>query len=109
MKSITKLDHPPCSPDLAPYDFWLFPKLKNVLNRSIFTDIPCIQHNVMLLQSIPETDFQDCFQQWHHHLTNCIASQKKSILKATAAATAQVSIFCLHTAIPGIKLSYHIQ
>jgi transposase len=26
--SITKRDHPPYSPDLAPCNFWLFPKLK---------------------------------------------------------------------------------
>ena len=26
--SITKMDHPPYSPELAPCDFWLFPKLK---------------------------------------------------------------------------------
>ena len=25
------LEHPPCSPDLAPYDFHLFPKLKHFL------------------------------------------------------------------------------
>jgi hypothetical protein len=30
-KSITKMDHPPYSPDLAPCDFWLFPKLKNAV------------------------------------------------------------------------------
>jgi hypothetical protein len=30
-KSITKMDHPPYSHDLAPWDFWLFPKLKNSL------------------------------------------------------------------------------
>jgi len=28
---ITKMYHPPYSPDLAPCDFWLFPKLKNAL------------------------------------------------------------------------------
>jgi histone-lysine N-methyltransferase SETMAR len=27
-KKITACPHPPYSPDLAPYDFWLFPKLK---------------------------------------------------------------------------------
>jgi hypothetical protein len=27
-KSITKMDHPPRSSDLVPFDFWLFPKLK---------------------------------------------------------------------------------
>jgi hypothetical protein len=41
-----------------------------------FADFPDIQHNVtMLLRGIPENDFQDCFQQWHHHLTKCIGSQ----------------------------------
>jgi len=28
----------------------------------------------MLLRGIPENSFQDCFQQWHHHLTKCTAS-----------------------------------
>jgi hypothetical protein len=28
--SITKMDHPPYSPYLAPCDFWLFPKLKKM-------------------------------------------------------------------------------
>jgi hypothetical protein len=27
-KSITEKEHPPSSPDLAPIDFWLFPKIK---------------------------------------------------------------------------------
>ena len=26
--SIKTVPHPPYSPDLAPYDFWLFPKLR---------------------------------------------------------------------------------
>jgi histone-lysine N-methyltransferase SETMAR len=30
-KSITKIDHLPYSPDLAPCDFWLFPKFKTAL------------------------------------------------------------------------------
>jgi len=29
--TITKMDHPPYSPELAPCNFWLFPKLKNAL------------------------------------------------------------------------------
>jgi hypothetical protein len=28
IKEITVLDHPPYSPDLAPADIWLFPKVK---------------------------------------------------------------------------------
>jgi hypothetical protein len=30
-KSFTKMDQTPYSPDLAPYNFWLFPKLKMIL------------------------------------------------------------------------------
>jgi hypothetical protein len=36
---IMKLDHPPYSPDLAPCDFWLFPKLKTALKGHRFSDI----------------------------------------------------------------------
>jgi hypothetical protein len=71
-KSITKMDHPP---DLAPCDFWLFPKLKNALKGQRFPDIPDIQSNVTFLRSIPENNFQDCFRQWRHRLTKCIASR----------------------------------
>jgi hypothetical protein len=74
-KSITKMDHPPYSPDLDPCDFWLFPKLENALKGQRCVDIPDIQRNVTLLRDIPENNFQDCSWQWHHHLTKCIASQ----------------------------------
>jgi hypothetical protein len=32
-KSITEMEHPLCSPDLAPYDFWLFPEIKFALKE----------------------------------------------------------------------------
>ena len=35
------------SPDLAPCDFWLFPKLKSLLKRKIFQTIDEIQENTM--------------------------------------------------------------
>jgi hypothetical protein len=72
-KSITKLDHQPYSPDLAPCNFWLFPKLKDALKGQRFADIPDIERNVTSLRGIPENDFQECFRQWHHRLTKCIA------------------------------------
>jgi len=28
---ITEVEHPPYSPDLAPDDFWLFPKIESAL------------------------------------------------------------------------------
>jgi len=64
--SITKMDPPPYSTDLAPCDFWLFPKLKkkNGLKGQRFADLSDIQRNVKtLLRGIPENYFQDCFRQ----------------------------------------------
>jgi hypothetical protein len=54
-KSIMKLDNPPYSPDLAPCNFWLFPKLKTALKGHRFSDTADIQgHATTILQSIPE-------------------------------------------------------
>jgi hypothetical protein len=76
--SITKTDHPPYSPDSAPCDFWLFPKLKNALKGQRFADLSDIQRKVKtLLRGIPENDFQDRFRHWHHRLTKCMASQEE--------------------------------
>jgi histone-lysine N-methyltransferase SETMAR len=60
--SITKIDHPTYSPDLAPCDFWLFPKLKNAPKRQRFADLSDIQYNVkILLRGIPEKRFSRLF------------------------------------------------
>jgi transposase len=76
-KSIMKLDYPPYSPDLAPCDFWLFPKLKTALKGNRFLDIADIQgHATTILQSIPEEEFQKCFEQWKHQLTKSIGAQR---------------------------------
>jgi hypothetical protein len=70
------MNHPHYSPDLAPWDFLLFQKLKKKCPKGTrFADIPDIQHNVTLVRGILQSDFQDCFQQWHHCLTKYIASQ----------------------------------
>jgi histone-lysine N-methyltransferase SETMAR len=38
-KQITVLEHPPYSPDLAPSDLFLFPKIKEILKGRHFDDI----------------------------------------------------------------------
>jgi len=61
---ITKMDHPPYSPDLAPCDFWLFPKLEIALKGQRFADLSDIQFNMKtLLRGVPENDFQNCLRQ----------------------------------------------
>jgi histone-lysine N-methyltransferase SETMAR len=75
-KSIMKLDHPSYWPDLAPCDFWLFQRLKTALKGHRFSDIADIQgHATTILQSIPEEEFQKCFEQCKHPLTKCIGVQ----------------------------------
>jgi hypothetical protein len=42
-KQITVLEHPPYSPDLTPNDFFLFPKIKEILKGRHFDDIDNIR------------------------------------------------------------------
>jgi hypothetical protein len=37
--SIPVVPHPPYTPDLAPCDFFLFPRLKSILKRKRFQDV----------------------------------------------------------------------
>ncbi|KAJ4440735.1 hypothetical protein ANN_08959 [Periplaneta americana] len=62
---ITTVRQPPYSPDLAPCDFWLFPKLKTPLKGSCFESREEIMRNATTeLNTIPKEDFQRCFRQW---------------------------------------------
>jgi transposase len=75
-KSITKIEPPPHSPDLAAIDFWLFPKTKSALKWRHFQDTEDIQKNVTTaLKAIPQQEFQKCFQKWQHRWTKCVDAQ----------------------------------
>jgi len=64
-RSITEMQHPPYSPALSPYDFWLFVKIKSALKRRRFQDIKNIRKNVTTaLKATPQQELQKCFQQW---------------------------------------------
>jgi transposase len=57
---ISVVPHPPLSPDLAPADFCLFPKIKTTLNRCRFQTIGEIQENTIReLRAITESTFQE--------------------------------------------------
>ena len=45
-KNITVLEQPPYSPDLAPCDFFLFPKLKGVIKGTRFEGVEAIKRAV---------------------------------------------------------------
>ena len=70
---MTVLPHPPYSPDLAPADFIFFSKLKSPLKGQRFSTIDEIKENSLTeLRAIPETAFQDWFQQWKRGWQKCI-------------------------------------
>ena len=62
-KQITVLEHPAYSPDLAPIDFFLFPKVKEILKGRHFDDTDDIRSNTMAApKTIPQNQFQNCFE-----------------------------------------------
>ena len=64
-KNIPLLPHLPYGPDLAPCDFYLFPKLKSKLKGHHFGTMENIQKIVTdELNTRTENDFQYCYDQW---------------------------------------------
>jgi hypothetical protein len=59
---------PPSSPDLAPFDFFLFQKVKTALKGHHFESTEDIQRSVtQVLNDIPQNAFQKRYKQWQHH------------------------------------------
>ena len=73
--NIVVLEQPPYSPDLAPCDFFLFPKLKEVIKGTHFQDSEAIKTAMMReLQAIPQESFQECMEA-AQRLEKCIRAQ----------------------------------
>ena len=78
--NIPVLPRPPYSPDLAPCDFYLFPKLKSKLKGHHFRTMENIQKNVTdELNTLTENDFRYCYDQWKMHWNHCVTSQRSYI------------------------------
>ena len=74
-KQITVLEHPAYSPDLVPNDFFLFPKIKEILKGRHYDDIDDIRRAA--LKAIPQNQFQNYFEGWTRRWYRCIASQRE--------------------------------
>jgi len=62
-KQIIVLEHPAYSPDLAPSDFFLCPKIKEILKGRHFDETDDIRSNITAaLKAIPQNQFQNCFE-----------------------------------------------
>ena len=76
-KGIITLPHPPYSPDLAPCEFFLFPKMKLQLKGCRFDRVEEIQRESQnVLGMLREQDFQHAFQQWQRRWDRCVAVQE---------------------------------
>jgi histone-lysine N-methyltransferase SETMAR len=66
--NITVLEHPPYSPDLAPCDLYLFPKIKSVLKGTHFLSVEDVKAKTMeILNSLSENDL--------HRMQLCVNSE----------------------------------
>ena len=66
----------PYSPDLAPCDFFLFPKLKKTMKGRRFGNIEEIKtESLKELNAIPKIAFQKCFEDWKKRWHKCIISK----------------------------------
>ena len=72
----TFVRQPPYSPDLAPYDFWIFPKLKTTLKETRFQSPKDImEKSTAKLRSIPKEELKRCFQKWQRRWEKCVHLQ----------------------------------
>lgn len=75
-KHITVLPHPPYSPDLAPCDFFIFPKMKKGMKGHHFGSVDNVQGaTTQALKVIPLEDFQGCYEEWKNRWERCVHSQ----------------------------------
>ena len=69
------MPQPPYSPDMAPCDFFLFPKIKKTLKGRRFTAIDDIKSaSLKELKAIPKIEFEKCFEDWKKRWRKCIIS-----------------------------------
>ena len=71
---IKTVPQPPYSPDLAPCDFWLFPKLKEKLRGCPYETIEEMKEAVTkVIDTLTQDDFHGAFQKLLEWYNKCIA------------------------------------
>ncbi|XP_037938203.1 protein GVQW3-like [Teleopsis dalmanni] len=71
--STNVIDQTPYSPDMAPCDFFLFPKLKLLLRGKRFETIAAIKENSLKeLMEIPQSAYEKCMEDWVKRWHSCI-------------------------------------
>ena len=78
---MTVISHPHYSPDLAPCDFFLLPRMKGQMKWKRFADVIEVRKRTLEALNISTEEFQKCFQQWEKNVGTSVSSQKESTLK----------------------------
>lgn len=70
------LPHPPYSPDLAPCDYFIFPRLKNEMHSTCHPNVRALQTAVQkALRKIPAEDFESALMSMPIRWIKCVAAQ----------------------------------
>ena len=75
-QSMRVLPHPPYSPDLAPCNFFVFPKVKQALCGKRFDtpeDAVDAYHDV--LESVTPSEWRYCFDKWFERMRTCVQAR----------------------------------
>ena len=79
-KNIATLQYPPYSPDLAPCDFFLFPKLKSVFKGTRFESMEAEKNKTThVLKQLTENELQHAFDQWKIRMQRCVRNNGEYI------------------------------
>ena len=68
---IKTVPHPPYSPDLAPCDFWLFPKLRGCRYETIEAMKEAV---TKVIDMLTQYDFNGAFKKFLERYNKCIAA-----------------------------------
>lgn len=80
--AIPRLEHPPYSPDLAPADFFLFPRVKEGLAGRSFTASTIKNAWDGVTASIPTDAFAAAFEKWYRRCLKCIELKGEFVEKS---------------------------
>jgi len=70
---LTLLPHPAYSPDLAPADFFLFPRIKKNLKGKRFGCRKELEDALKAeLETVSQAELRDCFATWFHRMKKCV-------------------------------------
>ena len=71
-KQLQVIEHPPYSPDLAPADFFLFPKIKKQLAGKTLTQESLKKEWEGAARTLTADDFATAFRRWYGRCDKCI-------------------------------------